>query len=142
MVDSGSTINVYSGKGDIALARDLLRAGRYPPHARALPDCPGDARHPALLYYLDNCLTRDGLSSAPSAGRRMGPTRTMRANCSSFKPGVDGAARRTWGEGALPHGQHRSSSAEGRFVFRPAAHDPGAKTVLGAIPAGGGESTA
>lgn len=142
--------NVYSGKGDMrwlvtSYERDAIR-----PHAlgRFRDLLQATARHPALLYYLDNWLsTRDGfvVRAGPAKGRRMGINENYARELLELHTlGVDGGYTQQdvgevarcftgWGIDRPP--------AEGRFVFRPAAHDPDAKTVLGrSIAAGGGES--
>jgi uncharacterized protein (DUF1800 family) len=142
--------NVYAGKGDMrwlvtSYERDAIR-----PHAlgRFRDLLQATARHPAMLYYLDNWLsTRDGFTvrGGPAKGRRMGLNENYARELLELHTlGVDGGYTQQdvvevarcftgWGIERPP--------AEGRFVFRPLAHDPGAKTVLGRhIPAGGGES--
>ena len=106
------------------------------------------ARHPAMLFYLDNWLsTRDGLvvPSGPNQGRRLGLNENYARELLELHTlGVDGgytqrdvvevARAFTGWSFAYPRGDHR-------FVFRPRSHDDAEKRVLGhVIPAGGGES--
>jgi uncharacterized protein (DUF1800 family) len=105
------------------------------------------ARHPAMLFYLDNWLsTRPDLVAAagPNRGRRLGLNENYARELLELHTlGVDGgytqadvievARAFTGWSFAYPAGDRR-------FVFRPRAHDDGDKRVLGrVIPAGGGE---
>jgi uncharacterized protein (DUF1800 family) len=106
------------------------------------------ARHPAMLFYLDNWLsTRDGLivQAGPNRGRRLGLNENYARELLELHTlGVDGGytqqdvvevARAFTGWNMdYPRGDKR-------FVFRPRAHDEGDKRVLGhVIAAGGGEA--
>jgi uncharacterized protein (DUF1800 family) len=106
------------------------------------------ARHPAMLFYLDNWLSvRDGLTvpDGPNRGRRRGLNENYgRELLELHTLGVDGgytqqdvvevARAFTGWSFAYPQGDKQ-------FVFRPRAHDDGEKRVLGhVIPAGGGEA--
>jgi hypothetical protein len=77
--------NVFVAKGELrwyttAWERDVIRPhalGRFPELLRA------SARHPAMLFYLDNWLSARPdvtLRLGPGAGRRAGSTRTTRAS--------------------------------------------------------------
>ena len=106
------------------------------------------ARHPAMLFYLDNWLsTRAGLvaQSGPNRGRRLGLNENYARELLELHTlGVDGgytqgdvvevARAFTGWSFAYPQGDKQ-------FVFRPRAHDDGEKRVLGhVIAAGGGEA--
>ena len=106
------------------------------------------ARHPAMLFYLDNWLsTRAGLvvPSGPNQGRRLGINENYARELLELHTlGVDGgytqgdvvevARAFTGWSFAYPQGDKQ-------FVFRPRAHDDGDKRVLGhVIAAGGGEA--
>ena len=100
------------------------------------------AHHPAMLFYLDNwASTREGFS-LPRRGRLGLNENYARELLELHTLGVDGGytqedvrevARCFTGWGI------RKPNEEGTFEFHPAAHDRGAKRVLGvAIPPGGG----
>jgi uncharacterized protein (DUF1800 family) len=106
------------------------------------------ARHPAMLFYLDNWLsTRAGLvvPSGPNQGRRLGLNENYARELLELHTlGVDGgytqrdvvevARAFTGWSFAYPRGDKQ-------FVFRPRSHDDGDKQVLGHVmAAGGGES--
>jgi uncharacterized protein (DUF1800 family) len=106
------------------------------------------ARHPAMLFYLDNWLsTRDGLiaQAGPNRGRRLGFNENYARELLELHTlGVDGGytqqdvvevARAFTGWSMdYPRGDKG-------FAFRPRAHDEGDKRVLGhVIAAGGGEA--
>src|SRR6185437_1092180 len=121
--------NVYAQKGAVrwmvpAYEREAIRPhalGHFRDLVRAT------ARHPAMLFYLDNWLsTRSDfvLPRGPNAGRAVGLNENYARELMELHTlGVDG--------GYTQQG--------GGFVFRSLAHDRGAKRVLGqVIPAGGG----
>ncbi|HTS81775.1 MAG TPA: DUF1800 domain-containing protein [Myxococcaceae bacterium] len=99
------------------------------------------AHHPAMLFYLDNWMsTREGFS-APKRGRLGLNENYARELLELHTLGVDGGytqadvrevARCFTGWGI------RKPNEEGTFEFHPAAHDRGAKRVLGHDIAGGG----
>jgi uncharacterized protein (DUF1800 family) len=104
------------------------------------------ARHPAMLFYLDNWLsTRADLvvRQGPNAGRRMGLNENYARELMELHTlGVDGGytqqdvmeVTRCFTGWTIDRPQQG-----GGFVFRTQAHDRGAKHVLGqTIPAGGG----
>ncbi len=142
--------NVYAQKGAArwmltSYERDAIR-----PHAlgRFRDLVLVTARHPAMLFYLDNWLSvRDGLvlQAGPNAGRRAGLNENYARELLELHTlGVDGGytqadvveVARCFTGWSIDR-----PYAEGRFAFRPRAHDDGAKQVLGQpIPAGGGES--
>jgi uncharacterized protein (DUF1800 family) len=142
--------NVYAGKSQVrwflpAWERDVIR-----PHAlgRFRDLLLATARHPAMLFYLDNWVSvRPGLviPAGPNAGRRAGLNENYARELLELHTlGVDGGytqadvaevARCFTGWSIL------RPREDGRFLFRPLAHDPGEKRVLGhVIPAGGGEA--
>ena len=140
--------NVYAQKGAVrwnlpAYEREAIRPhalGRFRDLALAT------ARHPAMLFYLDNWLsTRADLVvvNGPNAGRRMGLNENYARELLELHTlGVDGGysqqdvveVARCFTGWSIDRPQQG-----GGFIFRPAAHDRGAKRVLGqVIPAGGG----
>jgi len=105
------------------------------------------ARHPAMLFYLDNWLSvRHGLTvqSGPNRGRRLGLNENYARELLELHTlGVDGGytqqdvveVARAFTGWSIEYPQ-----GEKRFLFRARAHDDGEKHVLGhVIPAGGGE---
>jgi len=141
--------NVYAQKGAVrwmlpAYEREAIRPhalGRF--HDLVL----ATARHPAMLFYLDNWLsTRADLVApgGPNAGRRMGLNENYARELMELHTlGVDGGytqqdvieVARCFTGWSIDRPQQG-----GGFVFRPQAHDLGAKRVLGQmIPAGGGQ---
>ena len=141
--------NVYAQKGAVrwmlpAYEREAIRPyalGRFRDLVLAT------ARHPAMLFYLDNWLsTRDDLvvSGGPNAGRRMGLNENYARELMELHTlGVDGGytqqdvveVARCFTGWTIDRPQQG-----GGFVFRPLAHDRGPKRVLGqVIPAGGGQ---
>ncbi|HWN91266.1 MAG TPA: DUF1800 domain-containing protein, partial [Verrucomicrobiae bacterium] len=98
------------------------------------------ARHPAMLFYLDNWMsTRADLvmAAGPNKGRRMGLNENYAREIMELHTlGVDGGytqqdvievAR------AFTGWTIERPREQGTFVFRPAAHDQGAKKVLGHV---------
>jgi uncharacterized protein (DUF1800 family) len=106
------------------------------------------ARHPAMLFYLDNWVsTRDGLvvPSGPNQGRRLGLNENYARELLELHTlGVDGGY--TQGDvvevaRAFTGWSFAYPGGDKRFGFRPRSHDDGEKKVLGrVIAAGGGES--
>ncbi len=140
--------NVYAQKGAVrwmlpAYEREAIRPyalGRFRDLVLAT------ARHPAMLFYLDNWLsTRADLvvSGGPDAGRRMGLNENYARELMELHTlGVDGGytqadvieVARCFTGWSIDRPQRG-----GGFIFRPQAHDRGEKRVLGhVIPAGGG----
>jgi uncharacterized protein (DUF1800 family) len=141
--------NVFAGKGDVrwyvsAYERDVIRPnalGHFSDLVRA------SARHPAMLFYLDNWLSARPdftVPAGPNRGRKAGLNENYARELMELHTlGVDGGYTQTdvtevaraftgWSIDR-PH-------TEGRFVFRPRMHDRGEKVVLSQrIPAGGGE---
>ena len=150
--------NVFSQKGAVrwmvpAYEREAIR-----PHVlgsfREL--VLATARHPAMLFYLDNWMsTRADLvmprgpnspvSALPRlAGRAMGLNENYARELMELHTlGVDGGYTQqdvTEVARCFTGWTIDRPREGGSFVFRARAHDPGAKRVLGqAIPAGGGE---
>jgi len=141
--------NVYAQKGAVrwmvpAYEREAIRPyalGRFRDLVLAT------ARHPAMLFYLDNWMsTRADLvvPRGPNAGRRLGLNENYARELMELHTlGVDGGytqrdvidVARCFTGWSIDRPQQG-----GGFVFRPLAHDRGAKRVLGqVIPAGGGE---
>jgi uncharacterized protein (DUF1800 family) len=142
--------NVYAQKGPVrwmvpAYEREAIR-----PHAlgRFRDLVLATARHPAMLFYLDNWVsTRADLVArgGPNAGRRLGLNENYARELLELHTlGVDGGytqqdvieVARCFTGWSIDRPQQG-----GGFVFRPLAHDRGAKRVLGhAIQAGGGQA--
>jgi len=141
--------NVYAQKGAArwmltSYERDAIR-----PHAlgRFRDLVTATARHPAMLFYLDNWLSvREGtvIRAGPNTGQRAGLNENYARELLELHTlGVDGGytqadvveVARCFTGWSIDR-----PFAEGRFAYRPRAHDDGAKQVLGAlIPAAGGE---
>ena len=140
--------NVYAQKGAVrwmvpAYEREAIRPhalGHFRDLVRAT------ARHPAMLFYLDNWLsTRSDfvLPRGPNAGRAVGLNENYARELMELHTlGVDGGytqqdvieVARCFTGWTIDRPQQG-----GGFVFRSLAHDRGAKRVLGqVIPAGGG----
>jgi uncharacterized protein (DUF1800 family) len=140
--------NVYAQKGAVrwmlpAYEREAIRPhvlGRFRELVLAT------ARHPAMLFYLDNWLsTRADLvvPRGPNAGRRAGLNENYARELMELHTlGVDGGytqqdvveVARCFTGWTIDRPQQG-----GGFVFRTATHDRGEKHVLGqVIPAGGG----
>jgi uncharacterized protein (DUF1800 family) len=141
--------NVFAGKGAVrwylpAWEREVIRPhamGRFPDLLRAT------ARHPAMLFYLDNWVSARPdfvIPAGPQQGRRAGLNENYARELMELHTlGVDG--------GYTQHDVREVARAftgwtierpqqVGRFLFRPGMHDPGEKVVLGwRLPAGGGQ---
>src|SRR5690348_2399206 len=141
--------NVYAQKGAVrwmvpAYEREAIRPhalGRFRDLVRAT------ARHPAMLFYLDNWLSTRAdlvLPRGPNAGRTMGLNENYARELMELHTlGVDGGYTQQdvvevarcftgWTINAPAQG--------GGFTFNERTHDNGEKTVLGVtIPAGGGK---
>jgi uncharacterized protein (DUF1800 family) len=140
--------NVYAQKGAVRWMLPAYEREAIRPHAlgRFRDLVLATARHPAMLFYLDNWLsTRADLMirQGPNAGRRMGLNENYARELMELHTlGVDGGYRqedvvevaRCFTGWTIDRPQQG-----GGFLFRPQAHDRGAKRVLGqTIPAGGG----
>ena len=141
--------NVYAQKGAVRWMLPAYEREAIRPHAlgRFRDLVLATARHPAMLFYLDNWLsTRDDLvvPGGPNAGRRMGLNENYARELMELHTlGVDGGytqqdvieVARCFTGWSIDRPQQG-----GAFIFRPQAHDRGPKRVLGqVIPAGGGE---
>ncbi|HYS15683.1 MAG TPA: DUF1800 domain-containing protein [Candidatus Binatia bacterium] len=141
--------NVFANKGDLrwyvsAYERDAIRPhalGKFPDLVRAT------ARHPAMLFYLDNWL-----SARPNFTVPVGPNRGRKAGLNEnyarelmelHTLGVDGGYTQkdvTEVARAFTGWTIDRPQTHGRFIFRPGMHDPGEKVVVGQrIAAGGGQ---
>ena len=140
--------NVFAAKGEVrwyltAYERDVIRPhalGRFPDLLRAT------ARHPAMLFYLDNWLsTRPGFTprGGPNAGRPAGLNENYARELMELHTlGVDGGytqADVTEVARAFTGWTIDRPRQDARFVFRPATHDLGDKRVLGHSIRAGGE---
>jgi uncharacterized protein (DUF1800 family) len=137
--------NVYALKGPVRWMTAAYEREAIRPHAlgRFRDLVVATAHHPAMLYYLDNWLsTRDDLV-VPGRGRRGLNENYARELLELHTLGVDGGysqqdvveVARCFTGWTIERPQQG-----GGFLFRPLAHDRGAKHVLGTtIPAGGGQ---
>jgi uncharacterized protein (DUF1800 family) len=134
--------NVFSGKGPVrtlltSYERDAIRPyvfGRFRDMLLAT------ARHPAMLFYLDNWLSRAPSDEDPVAGlnenygRELLELHTLGVDGGYTQDDVVNVARVF--TGWTIHEPERV----GEFFFDPAMHDREEKTVLGlTLPRGGGE---
>jgi uncharacterized protein (DUF1800 family) len=142
--------NVYGQKGAVRWMVPAYEREAIQPHAlgRFRDLVVATARHPAMLFYLDNWLsTRADLvvpPGRPNAGQRRGLNENYARELMELHTlGVDGGytqqdvmeVARAFTGWTIDRPQQG-----GGFVFRPQLHDRGAKRVLGhVIPAGGGE---
>jgi uncharacterized protein (DUF1800 family) len=141
--------NVFAGKGVVRwLLPDYERQAIRPHALGRFGDLVlATARHPAMLFYLDNWMSaREGwvVPAGPGRGKRLGLNENYARELLELHTlGVDGGytqhdvveVARCFTGWSL-----EKPFAGGGFVFRAAAHDRGEKRVLGAvIPPGGGE---
>ncbi|HEX4993544.1 MAG TPA: DUF1800 domain-containing protein [Methylomirabilota bacterium] len=141
--------NVNAQKGAVRWMLPAYEREAIRPHAlkRFRDLVLATARHPAMLFYLDNWLsTRADLvvRGGPNAGRRMGLNENYARELMELHTlGVDGGytqqdvieVARCFTGWTIDRPRQG-----GGFIFRPLAHDRGAKRVLGqVIPAGGGQ---
>ncbi len=141
--------NVFAHKGPVKWMLPEYERDAIRPHAlgRFTDLVVATARHPAMLYYLDNWMsTRDEfiMPVGPNRGKKMGLNENYARELMELHTlGVDGGytqqdvieVARCFTGWTINRPQQG-----GGFVFRPFAHDQGAKRVLGhVIPAGGGE---
>jgi uncharacterized protein (DUF1800 family) len=142
--------NVYAQKGAVRWMTPAYEREAIRPHAlgRFRDLVLATARHPAMLFYLDNWLSTRAdfvVPGGPNAGRRVGLNENYARELLELHTlGVDGGytqqdvieVARCFTGWTIDRPQQG-----GGFLFRPAAHDRGAKRVLGhVIPAGGGET--
>jgi uncharacterized protein (DUF1800 family) len=142
--------NVYALKGEgrwyvTAYERDAIRPhalGRFRDLVRAT------ARHPAMLFYLDNWLSTRAdftMPIGPHRGRKAGLNENYARELLELHTlGVDGGYTQqdvTEVARAFTGWTIDRPRVNGAYVYRPARHDRDAKVVLGhRFPAGGGES--
>ena len=141
--------NVFADKGQVrwyvtSYERDVIRPhalGKFPDLLRAT------ARHPAMLFYLDNWVStrpdftlRSGLNKGKKGGlnenyaRELMELHTLGVEGGYTQKDVTEVAR------AFTGWTIDRPRQDARFVFRPLVHDAAEKTVLGTrLPAGGGE---
>jgi uncharacterized protein (DUF1800 family) len=140
--------NVFAPKGEVkwylpSYERDVIRPNALGKFGDLLR---GTATHPAMLFYLDNWLsTRPDFTVpfGPNRGRRAGLNENYARELMELHTlGVDGGYTQTdvtEVARAFTGWTIERPREEARFLFRPALHDRGAKTVLGTrLPAGGG----
>ena len=141
--------NVHAAKGEVkwyvtSYERDVIRPhalGRFGDLLR------GTATHPAMLFYLDNWLSTRAdftVRFGPNRGKRAGLNENYARELMELHTlGVDGGytqqdvteVARAFTGWTIDHPREAA-----RFVFRPALHDRGTKTILGTrLPAGGGQ---
>ena len=141
--------NVFAHKGQVrwyvtSYERDVIRPhalGKFPDLLRAT------ARHPAMLFYLDNWL-----STRPDFTRQRGPDKGKKGGLNEnyarelmelHTLGVEGGYTQhdvTAVARAFTGWTIDRVRKDARFVFRPAVHDTAEKTVLGTrLAAGGGQ---
>ena len=141
--------NVHAAKGEVrwyvtSYERDVIRPhalGRFPDLLRAT------ARHPAMLFYLDNWLsTRDDfvVAAGPNRGRRAGLNENYARELMELHTlGVDGGYTQrdvTEVARAFTGWTIDRPRDDARFMFRPRMHDARGKVVLGTrLAAGGGQ---
>jgi uncharacterized protein (DUF1800 family) len=132
--------NVFLHKGETrwyvtSYERDAIRPhalGKFGDLLRAT------ARHPAMLYYLDNWLSRNDKGSGKprlneNYARELMELHTLGVDGGYTQGDVTEVAR------AFTGWTIDRPKEEGQFVFRPGMHDKGTKVVLGQhFPAGGG----
>jgi uncharacterized protein (DUF1800 family) len=142
--------NVDVRKGEVrwyltSYERDAIRPhalGKFPDLVRAT------ARHPAMLYYLDNWVSVRPdyvLPAGPNRGRRAGLNENYARELMELHTlGVDGGYTQkdvTEVARCFTGWSIERPQEIGAFAFRPRPHDAGEKLVLGhRIRAGGGES--
>ena len=141
--------NVHGAKGEVkwylpAYERDVIRPhalGRFPAMLRAT------ARHPAMLFYLDNWLSTRAdfvVPAGPNRGRRAGLNENYARELMELHTlGVDGGYTQkdvTEVARAFTGWSIERPREDAHFVFRRATHDRGDKMVLGMrLAAGGGQ---
>ena len=147
--------NVFDGKGEDrwmvgAYERDAIRPyvlGRFRDLLEAT------ASHPAMLFYLDNWTSvREGLNGRglnENYARELLELHTLGVDGGYTQEDVREVARCFTGWSIVPPRAAAAAKGPaanlepGTFVFRPRAHDPGEKHVLGTvIPANGGRNDA
>src|SRR4030095_33704 len=141
--------NVLPNKGDVrwyvsAYEREAIRPyalAKFPDLVRAT------ARHPAMLFYLDNWVSARAdfvIPAGPNRGRKTGLNENYARELMELHTlGVDGGYTQrdvTEVARAFTGWTIDRPRVEGRFVFRPSMHDQAEKVVVGhRIAAGGGQ---
>jgi len=141
--------NVFANKGDVrwyvsAYEREAIRPyalGTFPDLVRAT------ARHPAMLFYLDNWVSARAdyvIPAGPNRGRKTGLNENYARELMELHTlGVDGGYTQrdvTEVARAFTGWTIDRPRVEGRFLFRASMHDQGEKVVVGhRIAAGGGQ---
>jgi uncharacterized protein (DUF1800 family) len=141
--------NVFANKGDVrwyvsAYEREAIRPyalGKFPDLVRAT------ARHPAMLFYLDNWASARAdyvIPAGPNRGRKTGLNENYARELMELHTlGVDGGYTQrdvTEVARAFTGWTIDRPRLEGRFLFRASMHDQGEKLVVGhRIAAGGGQ---
>jgi uncharacterized protein (DUF1800 family) len=141
--------NVFANKGDVrwyvsAYEREAIRPyalGKFPDLVRAT------ARHPAMLFYLDNWVSARAdyvIPAGPNRGRKAGLNENYPRELMELHTlGVDGGYTQrdvTEVARAFTGWTIDRPRVEGRFIFRPSMHDQGEKVVVGhRLAAGGGQ---
>jgi uncharacterized protein (DUF1800 family) len=141
--------NVFAPKGAVLwyvtdYERTVIRPhalGKFPDLVRA------SARHPAMLFYLDNWLSVKPdfvVPTGPNRGRKAGLNENYARELMELHTlGVDGGYTQkdvTEVARAFTGWSIERPQQDGRFVFRPRVHDDGEKVVLGTrLPALGGQ---
>jgi uncharacterized protein (DUF1800 family) len=140
--------NVFAGKDAVRWMVSAYEREAIRPHAlgRFRDLVLATARHPAMLFYLDNWMSvRDGLivPSGPNQGQRRGLNENYARELLELHTlGVDrGYNQRDVVETARAFtGWSIDYQGTRQFLYRPGGHDDGEKRVLGhVLPAGGGE---
>ncbi len=140
--------NVYAGKGFIGLWLGSYEETALRPHAlgRFRDLLEATARHPAMLFYLDNWLNTD--PGSPGAhgifkginenyAREIMELHTLGVNGGYTQADVITLAHILTGWGLCPRQDHRPADRSG-FCFDPRRHDFSTKTFLGRkIPGSG-----
>jgi uncharacterized protein (DUF1800 family) len=130
--------NVFAGKGPVRIYLASFERDAIRPHVLGrFRDLLGaTARHPAMLFYLDNWQnTTRGLNE--NYGRELMELHTLGVDGGYTQKDVQEVAR------AFTGWTIDRPRQGGSFVFRPRLHDRGAKVVLGErIAAGGGAADA
>src|SRR5262249_10118833 len=139
--------NVYARKGPVVWMVPAYEREAIRPHAlgRFRDLLLATARHPAMLFYLDNWVSARPdfvVPGGPNKGRKVGLNENYARELLELHTlGVDGgysqqdviAVARCFTGWSIDRPQQG-----GGFVFRPATHDRDPKRVLGQVLAGGG----
>jgi len=142
--------NVFAGKGEVRWYVGTYEREAIRPHAlgRFRDLLAATARHPAMLFYLDNWLSAAPdftIPAGPARGRKSGLNENYARELMELHTlGVDGGYTQqdvTEVARAFTGWTIDRPRVDPQFVFRPRMHDDGEKVVLGhRIPAGGGET--